>query len=280
MKLKSYRLNALRIILCAALLGANALPAASVRAAPPATMLPDRQVQAGDSFAPPATMLPDRQVHAGDSFAPPATMLPQRQDRAGDSFAPEGPASTGGTFIVNGYGVDTPAYDTVLTLQEALLLARGGTDASGLGRALYDSERQQIIGCTFGGSGGAWTISAGAGWGAAGPQASAMTHVLLGPSGRSKFAVGAGISGGKYSWRPFCVDCDEDAPKTGSVMWGNVEIGGEHRFGSGFALRYFGGYGHIVMGDLTCDPKAGNCPYSPSDGRNLIYTGVALGGAL
>jgi len=125
-----------------------------------------------------------------------------------------------------------------------------------------------------------WTISAGAGWGAAGPQASAMTHVLLGPSGRSKFAVGAGISGGKYSWRPFCVDCDEDAPKTGSVMWGNVEIGGEHRFGSGFALRYFGGYGHIVMGDLTCDPKAGNCPYSPSDGRNLIYTGVALGGAL
>jgi hypothetical protein len=62
-------------------------------------------------------------------------------------------------------------------------------------------------------------------------------------------------------------------------MWANLEIGGEHRFFGGFAIRYFGGYGHIIAGDLTCDSTAGTCPYSPSDGRNLIYTGVALGGA-
>ena len=47
---------------------------------------------------------------------------------------------------------------------------------------------------------------------------------------------------------------------------------------SGFALRYFGGYGHIIAGDLVCDPPATSCgPYYQNDGYNLIYIGVAVG---
>ena len=46
----------------------------------------------------------------------------------------------------------------------------------------------------------------------------------------------------------------------------------------GLALRYFGGYGHIIAGDLICDPPATSCgPYYQNDGYNLIYIGVALG---
>jgi hypothetical protein len=126
-----------------------------------------------------------------------------------------------------------------------------------------------------------WTISAGGGWGASGFQGSAMTHFLLGDSARSRFAVGAGISGGKYSWREFCFDCDDPAEKTGNVMWGNLEVGGEHRFFGGFAVRYFGGYGHVVAGDLVCTSDATSycAQMSREAGRDIIYTGVALGGA-
>jgi hypothetical protein len=129
-----------------------------------------------------------------------------------------------------------------------------------------------------------WTISAGAGLGATGFQGSAMTHLLIGEGRRSRLAVGAGISGGKYVWKEWwCIDCDGLPQKTGSVMWGNLEIGGEHRFFSGFALRYFGGYGHVVAGDLVCEapsPTSTACAnLSRETGRDIIYTGVALGGA-
>jgi len=127
-----------------------------------------------------------------------------------------------------------------------------------------------------------WSLSAGAGWGAANaPQLSAMMHFLAGGV-RSKVTIGAGISHGKYKWEElFCFDC-EDGPvtKSGTVTWGNVEIGGEHRFWSGFALRYFGGYGHIIAGDLVCDNAPSGCgPYYQSDGYNVIYTGIGVGGA-
>ncbi|HEY7371908.1 MAG TPA: hypothetical protein VIF57_06990 [Polyangia bacterium] len=127
-----------------------------------------------------------------------------------------------------------------------------------------------------------WTISASGGWGLSGFQGSAMTHFLLGDSRQSRFAIGAGISGGNYTWKESClVDCDDPAEKTGSVMWGNLEVGGEHRFFSGFAIRYFGGYGHVVAGDLVCtsDMNSGCASLSRETGRDIIYTGVALGGA-
>jgi hypothetical protein len=127
-----------------------------------------------------------------------------------------------------------------------------------------------------------WTISAGGGWGLSGFQGSAMTHFLLGDSSQSRFAVGAGISGGKYTWKESClIDCDDPAEKTGSVMWGNLEVGGEHRFFGGFAIRYFAGYGHVVAGDLVCtsDMNSGCASLSRETGRDIIYTGVALGGA-
>ncbi len=124
-----------------------------------------------------------------------------------------------------------------------------------------------------------WSLSAGVGWGAANaPQGAAMIH-WLGGGQRSKVTIGAGISGGKYKWSEFCFLC-EDGPvtKSGTVAWGNVEIGGEHRFWSGFALRYFGGYGHIIAGDLVCDPPATRCePYYQNDGYYVVYTGIAVG---
>ena len=127
-----------------------------------------------------------------------------------------------------------------------------------------------------------WTISAGGGWGLSGPQGSAMTHLLLGESRRSRFAVGAGISGGRYTRKEWCIDGDAAPEKTGSVAWGNLEVGGEHRFFSGFAVRYFGGYGHVIAGDLVCEAPATSTScgsLSKEAGRDIIYTGVAVGGA-
>ncbi len=57
-------------------------------------------------------------------------------------------APTAGSFTVNSYA-DTNTADTVLTLREALLIARGGTGASGLNRALSNNEKAQMTGCTI-----------------------------------------------------------------------------------------------------------------------------------
>lgn len=125
-----------------------------------------------------------------------------------------------------------------------------------------------------------WTVSGGAGMSTSGLQGSAMIHMLAGGE-RSKLTIGAGISGGKYTWRESCLDCDEGAVKNGTVAWGNVEIGGEHRFSSGFAIRYFGGYGHIIAGDLVCDSTFNNdcVQYHRDDGYDVMYGGIGLGGA-
>ena len=88
-----------------------------------------------------------------------------------------------------------------------------------------------------------WSLSAGVGWGAAdAPQGAAMLRWLVGNE-LAKFTIGAGISGGKYKW------------------WDWASF-----------------YGHIIAGNLICDPPATTCgPYYQNDGYNLIYIGVALG---
>ena len=127
-----------------------------------------------------------------------------------------------------------------------------------------------------------WSFSAGFGWGAANaPQVAAMTRLLAGGV-RSKVTIGAGISHGGYKWEELsCFDCENGpATKSGTVTWGNIEVGGEHRFWSGFALRYFGGFGHIVSGDLVCDNAPSGCgPYYQDDGYSVVYTGIGVGGA-
>lgn len=125
-----------------------------------------------------------------------------------------------------------------------------------------------------------WSLSAGAGWGAANAlQGAAMVRWLVG-SPQGKLTIGAGISGGKYQWTDFfCIDC-EDGPvtKSGTVAWANLEVGSEIRLSSGLALRFFGGYGHIIAGNLVCDPPATSCgPYYQDAGYDLIYLGGGVG---
>lgn len=122
------------------------------------------------------------------------------------------------------------------------------------------------------------SLSAGVGWGAANaPQGAAMLR-WLGGSHWSRFTIGAGISGGQYKWTDLSCFYDTCPSKSGTVAWGNVEIGYELRSSSGFALRYFGGYGHIIAGNLVCDPPATSCgSYYQNDGYNLIYVGAGIG---
>ena len=127
-----------------------------------------------------------------------------------------------------------------------------------------------------------YAVSGGAGYGTGGPQAAAMVRMLAGGD-RSKFVIGAGASGGNYNWQDYLdLSFDDRGPirKVGTVAWANLEIGGEHRFRSGFALRYFGGYGHIIAGDLACPSgsRQDDClMFHKDDGHNLIYTGIAVG---
>ena len=60
-------------------------------------------------------------------------------------------APLAGSLVVNSYA-DTNTSDTLFTLREAMLIARGGTGASGLNRALSNSEKAQLSGCTVNGS--------------------------------------------------------------------------------------------------------------------------------
>ena len=126
-----------------------------------------------------------------------------------------------------------------------------------------------------------WSLSAGLGWGMANaPQASAMIR-WLGGGLRSKVTIGGCVSGGKYKWTEFCFDCD-DGPvtKSGTVAWGNLEMGGEHRFWSGIAFRYFAGYGHVVAGDVACGAGSPACTdRDAKDAHTAGYTGFAFGGA-
>ena len=125
-----------------------------------------------------------------------------------------------------------------------------------------------------------WSLSAGVGWGAANaPQGAAMLR-WQGGGPHFKATIGAGISGGRYKWTEFCLDDCAEGPvtKSGTVAWGNLEVGAERRYSNGLALRSFLGYGHIIAGDLVCDPPATNCgPYFQNDGYSLLYVGGGLG---
>jgi hypothetical protein len=123
------------------------------------------------------------------------------------------------------------------------------------------------------------SLTAGVGWGAANaPQGAVMIRALVLSASDFRLTIGAGISGGKYKWSDWFCFYDTCTTKSGTVAWGNLEIGGEHRLATGFALRYFLGYGHMVGGDFVCDPPATSCgPYYENDGRDLIYLGVGVG---
>jgi hypothetical protein len=122
-------------------------------------------------------------------------------------------------------------------------------------------------------------ISAGAGLGLSALMAHAgsplqwalMPRLRVGRDERSTFTFGVGTSGGNIGDIP--IFCDEycDPPKASYPIhywqWINVELGGEHWFRNGFALRYFVGAGH---GWETA--TGGTFPVLP-------YTGVGLGKA-
>ena len=122
-------------------------------------------------------------------------------------------------------------------------------------------------------------VTAGAGIGATGAQGAAMLRLLRGDL-RSKVVIGAGVSGGHYSWFRICMDTANTCPKKeGNVVWANFELGGAYRSHAGFALRYFFGYGRIVAGKYDCvgDTRDYCLSHYRDDGRNLLYLGVALG---
>ncbi len=76
----------------------------------------------------------------------------------------EASPAAGGTLTVNST-LDTNTSDSVLTLREALLIARGGTGSNGLNRTLSNSEKSLAVGCSTVGTPGDWTITGGCGTG-------------------------------------------------------------------------------------------------------------------
>jgi hypothetical protein len=123
-------------------------------------------------------------------------------------------------------------------------------------------------------------LAGGAGMGNAGPQAAAMARLRFGRD-RARLVLGGGLSGGEYEWMRFCMGPVDSCPhKHGTVAWTNFEIGGSHRAWNGISFRYFVGYGRIVAGKYGCvaDAAYDICQTSyRNDGKDLLYTGVALG---
>jgi len=101
-------------------------------------------------------------------------------------------------------------------------------------------------------------------------QWAVMPRLRLGEA--HAFTFGAGASGGRYAGIFPCGFEDESPstcnPPTAYVIWLNVEIGGEHWFSGGFALRYFLGLasGKAVDGQVN---SAGEL--------QIPYFGIGLG---
>ncbi len=103
---------------------------------------------------------------------------------------------------------------------------------------------------------------------------------------RRALTVGLGLSGGNYShsYVSLCgseeelLECNQPEGWR-YTLWANAEIGGEYWAASRFALRYFGGFGHVLaQGAQQC----GASPLGCSAASNLPYTtipyfGIALG---
>jgi hypothetical protein len=81
---------------------------------------------------------------------------------------------------------------------------------------------------------------------------------------RGGVTLGAGLSGGNYV-DPFSCLFDFDGecspPPPSYFLWENLEIGGEHWFAHGFALRWFVGYAHGSCVSSTCVSAPQNLPY-------------------
>jgi hypothetical protein len=102
-------------------------------------------------------------------------------------------------------------------------------------------------------------------------QWAVMPRIRVGDNDRNGLTLGFGFSGGNIGDIPlFCDEyCDAQRASypTHYWIWANTEIGGEHWFQSGFALRYFGGY-------------ARGCQVSScTSALGLPYLGVGFGRA-
>jgi len=144
-----------------------------------------------------------------------------------------------------------------------------------------------------------WEIAAGVGLGlSASKNGSGLGHELqwslmpryrLG-SDRAAMTIGLGVSGGNYAHTLESLCGSEEEILTCSLanwrytLWANVELGGEYWLPSGFALRFFVGYGHVlaqgaehcVFANPDCGPDVpgGSFPY-----YDVPYAGVAFGTA-
>jgi hypothetical protein len=83
--------------------------------------------------------------------------------------------------------------------------------------------------------------------------------------------LGVGVSGGNYG--NVYLFCDQGCPTsyaTSYVLWANFEIGGEHWWGFGLALRYFLGYA------VGC--TSASCSRTPAGGSlRFPYLGIGIG---
>jgi hypothetical protein len=103
--------------------------------------------------------------------------------------------STGATMILNS-NLDNTTSDTVLTLREAMLLARGGTDPQGLGRALSAGEASLVLNAPNVGASGSDLIHFREGtFPLGGSTTIGITSVLpdLSASGDTVSGIGAGV---------------------------------------------------------------------------------------
>jgi hypothetical protein len=98
-----------------------------------------------------------------------------------------------------------------------------------------------------------------------------MPRLRLGDK-HSAFTIGVGVSAGEYGDFPLCTEqnCSHGTDPTRYVFWGNVELGGEHWFRRGFAVRYFVGYAHGCTTE-SCNTTA----YGAS--LNIPYAGFGIG---
>jgi hypothetical protein len=98
-----------------------------------------------------------------------------------------------------------------------------------------------------------------------------MPRLRLG-NDRNGFTLGAGLSGGEFSFQWLCIGCGEEASgrttyPTYYTLWSNFEIGGEYWSRSGFAIRYYLGLAHATM--LGAPPSNGLA--------TIPYLGIGLG---
>jgi hypothetical protein len=98
-----------------------------------------------------------------------------------------------------------------------------------------------------------------------------MPRLRLGDD-HTAFTIGAGLSAGEYGEVPLCIeeDCNNNTAPTRYVFWANTEMGGEHWFSRGLALRYFAGYARGCT-TASCTATAYGAPLA------IPYAGIGIG---